>query len=275
MSARICTLCGSSHLKLYRILRNERQIFVCQNCTNALTYPRPDASYEDHPFFSHVKDDEDRWRSYSKQIAKFIQRYYSSTGSLLDVGCSHGLLLEETQKIGFAVQGIEPSHSAAEYCLSRGLQVHHGYLVDGMFPAQSFDVVVMSHVIEHVSEPMPLLKLARDILSAQGVLCLCQTNYQGTLPRYLGQRWNYWVEHEHYYHFSLQGIRYILEKAGFEVIAEELLPLGYPLNLKIENLSQIPSIALEIVNYGISRWRIGWPFQGDQMYILARPLRNI
>lgn len=141
-----------------------------------------------------------------------------------------------------------------------------------MFPPHSFDIIVMSHVIEHVIDPIQLLKIASKVLSPKGVLCLCQTNYQGTLPRYLKRYWNYWVQHEHYYHFSSQGICYILQNAGLQVIAEELLPLGYQLDFRVTSLRRISTIALNTINYIISRWRLGFPYRGDQMFVLASHL---
>lgn len=111
-----CTLCGRDQLSFYVALKDGYKIFICQNCTNALTLPTPNATYDDHPFFSQVSLDEVRWRLYSQQIAKFIRNHYEPPARLLDVGCSHGLLLEETQKLGFNVQGLEPSRSAVDYC---------------------------------------------------------------------------------------------------------------------------------------------------------------
>ncbi len=267
----MCALCGSSHLKLHTTLKGGYRIFVCRDCTNALTYPKPTAQYDDHPFFAHAKVDESRWRSYSRQLIQFIKQNYGSKGRLLDVGCSHGLLLEEARLAGFDAHGVEPSRSAVQYCQNRGLNVQHGYLEVDSFPSHSFDVVVMSHVIEHVPEPVRLIEIARDILSPQGVLCLCQTNYEGTLPKYFGKYWSYWVQHEHYYHFSLQGIHTLLKAVGLQVVAETLSPLGYHLNFEIKSFRGILSVALNTLQYGINQYQIGWPFKGDQMYILAKP----
>ena len=188
-----CTLCSSNLIPLVR-LKNDSRILVCQNCSNALTFPAPaDISYDDHAFHKQVTLDEKRWRSYSTEIAKFIKSNYGTTGRLLDVGCSHGLLLEEASQLGFAVEGIEPSEGAVEYCQQKGLNVNRGYLVKGIYPPTTFDVVVMSHVLEHVFEPGKLLETARSILTQDGVICLSQTNYQGTLARWLGKYWPAWV----------------------------------------------------------------------------------
>jgi SAM-dependent methyltransferase len=245
-------------------------IWMCGECTNAMTIPAPAASYDDHQFFQLAGLDEPRWRRYSSQLVDFITRHDTGRGRLLDVGCSHGFLVEEAARRGFLAEGVEPSRSGAEYCRQRGLAVRHGYLEEGTFPPRTFDVLVMAHVIEHLADPISLLRTARRVLSQAGLLCLSQTNYSGTLPRLLGRRWPYWVAHEHYYHFTPEGIERVLNAAGFERVALELVPLGYYPDFRLRSLRLIPGIALNTFDYLVSRWRIGWPYRGDQMYVLAR-----
>ena len=266
-----CPLCGNSSLKAYLALTEGHKIFVCENCTNALTVPEPVPNYDDHQFCVLARSNQARWRFYSLQIVQFVQRNFRTSGRLLDVGCSHGLLIEEASKVGFDAEGIEPSKTGIASCRDRGLRVRHGYLSEGVYPPNSFDVVVMSHVIEHVPGPVQLLQVAREILKPQGALCLCQTNYRGTLPKWLRRRWGAWVPEEHYYHFSPSGIRYLLGKAGLRTVAVELLPLGYYLDFTVKNSRMMMGVAVNTFSYTASRLRIGFPFQGDQMFILAQP----
>lgn len=266
-----CTLCSSKLTSLVR-LNTETNILVCENCSNALTIPAPsDVSYDNHAFHQLVAEDEKRWRSYSTGIAMFIQRNYGATGRLLDVGCSHGLLLEEAGRLGFTAEGIEPSEGAVDYCNRKGLNVRRGYLAKGIYPPNTFDVVVMSHVLEHLLDPRELLDTAHSVLTQNGVLCLSQTNYQGTLPRWLGRHWPAWVAQQHYYHFSQAGITWLLQEAGFDVLTVELLPLGYGLFFSFKSRRAILGTALNTFQYLVSLYRIGFPFEGDQMYVLARP----
>lgn len=264
-----CTLCGSTRLRLRVRFKTGTGIWACSDCANALTVPVPAARYDDHQFFTHARLDEPRWRAYSAQLVDFILRRLGRVGQLLDVGCSHGLLLEEAARRGFTAQGIEPSRSGVEYCRRRGLTVRHGYLEEGAFPPATFDVVVMAHVIEHAADPFSLLRTARTILKPEGVVCLSQTNYEGTLPRLLGRRWHYWVVDEHYYHFSPGGMERVLRRTGLDVRALELRPLGYHLECTPSNPRLLPAQLLNALEYLISRLRIGWPYRGDQMYVLA------
>ena len=102
-----CPLCGSVHLQLAVELK-AHGIYICQDCTNALTLPPPAPSYDEHQFCTAAQSNEALWRSYMRQVVEFVQRYYGASGRLLDVGCAHGLLLEEAQRLGFEAEGIEP-----------------------------------------------------------------------------------------------------------------------------------------------------------------------
>jgi 2-polyprenyl-3-methyl-5-hydroxy-6-metoxy-1,4-benzoquinol methylase len=187
-----CTLCGCEKAEFFLRLKTGQQIFICPTCKNAFTVPAPSATYDNHSFFTLAAADEPTWRLYSRQIVLFIQKHLATRGVLLDIGCCHGLLLEEAQSIGFQVEGIEPSRAAVDYCTRKGLKVTPGYLIEGAFSPESFDVVVMSHVLEHVADPIKLLQTVRKILKPKGNICLSQTNYKGTLPRFLGRRWGGW-----------------------------------------------------------------------------------
>lgn len=264
-----CHVCGGSRLRRLLGLRHGVSIHVCDACTSAITIPIPSVSYEDHQFYLSGCQNEELSRSYMTPIVQFIRRHVAG-GKLLDVGTGAGLLIEEAQKSGFGAEGLEASRSAVRYCKSRGLQVRHGCLEPGIYPGQSFDVIVMSHVLEHTSDPAALLRAAHELLREDGVVCLSQTNYRGTVPRLLKRHWQAWMPIEHLIHFNPVGMEYLLGKAGFEVIEVQMLPLGYVLDVKICWSRAMVSKVLNNISWFISKLRLGLPFVGDQMYVLAR-----
>lgn len=269
-AAATCRICGSSDLRPHVRLDRNVDVLVCAGCENAMTHPAPVAFYDDHQFFAHVGADSERWRGYSRNIAEFLARHGRTSGRLLDVGSSHGLLLEEAAKIGLDAEGIEPSATAVRLAQARGLRVRRGYLTASSFPPGSFDVIVMSHVVEHIEDPVAFLRIAAALLNDDGCVCLCQTNYRGTLPRWLGRRWPYWVEHEHYHHFSPAGIEPLLERAGLTVAAIELPSLGYHWDPSVRGSAALKRTALSMLTVLTTRLRLGRPHEGDQMYVLAR-----
>jgi hypothetical protein len=75
------------------------------------------------------------------------------------------------------------------------------------------------------------------------------------------------VAREHFYHFNPRGIRTVLASAGMQEFATEILPLGYRLG---HNFTKPRMLMIGNFSWLVSRLRIGFPFQGDQMYVLAR-----
>lgn len=98
-------------------------------------------------------------------------------GRLLDVGCGNGSFLARAVEMGWQVNGLDPDPAAVAVCTGQGLNVVQGTLRDA--PAKwagQFDVVTMSHSIEHVTQPGAELKQVYSLLRPGGVLWLACPN---------------------------------------------------------------------------------------------------
>ena len=264
-----CFICRS--LKIKHLLNPRRgwSIYLCARCANAFTIPPPKLSYEENEFYLSSKNDESLFRRYAQQIIATIKKYARS-GHLLDVGTGGGLLLKEATQTGFLAEGIKPSKKAVEHCRKLNLKVKQGYLNKISFRKNSFDVVVLSHVLEHCDKPDNFLSSVKYILKPDGIIFLSQTNFTGTIPKMLGSFWEGWVLNEHFVQFSPEGIEYFLRKCGFKVIDLNILPLGYNPQWKWGNMSVLANNIYQTINFIISRFRIGFPFSGDQMFVVAQ-----
>ena len=105
-----------------------------------------------------------------RQTYAFIGRYARPPGRMLDLGCGDGTVLWLARRDGWQVEGVElfPEHASM-------VQRTHGFPVtasdiDGYrgSPA-AWDVVVLTHVLEHLPDPIGALVKIRDLLTAQGV----------------------------------------------------------------------------------------------------------
>lgn len=90
-------------------------------------------------------------------------------GHLLEVGCGSGAALQSMQQKGWKVTGLDFDEGAVSNARNKGLDVRQGQLSSQGFADESFDAVVMSHVIEHVPSPVELLAECRRILKKGGV----------------------------------------------------------------------------------------------------------
>jgi 2-polyprenyl-3-methyl-5-hydroxy-6-metoxy-1,4-benzoquinol methylase len=110
-------------------------------------------------------------------------------GLLIDVGCGNGDKLKLATQLGWRAQGIELDTSAVQAAQAQGLQVEQGgYELLANYRGQA-DCVVCSHVLEHVHQPLHLLKLLLESLSPHGVLLLSVPNATSFLRRHYGENW--------------------------------------------------------------------------------------
>jgi SAM-dependent methyltransferase len=135
---------------------------------------------------------------------------------LLDVGCASGAMLAMLQARGWKVTGVEISGPQAAHCKSRGLDVRNLPLEKNQFAERSFDVVLASHLIEHLNNPCLFIREIKRILKPQGRVYITTPNITGLQSRLLGSRWRSAI-FDHLYLFSIKTLRLLLETSGFKV----------------------------------------------------------
>ena len=139
---------------------------------------------------------------------------YQSSKRLLDIGAGSGILVEEAQKLGYLAEGVEPSKWLCDKAVERGLHVHLGTL-----PHQSltppYDIVTLVDVIEHVSNPVELLKLIYPVMSENGLGVVVTPDVSSFTARLMGYRWwHYRIAHIGY--FNRTTLELALAKANFK-----------------------------------------------------------
>lgn len=110
-------------------------------------------------------------------------------GKLLDVGCGNGRFLRSMRTLGWQVQGVEFNGKSVEFCRYTGLDVHAGDLVSARFPADSFDVITVRHVIEHIPTPQEFMAELARILKPGGRLVIETPNFSSLGWTLFGTRW--------------------------------------------------------------------------------------
>ncbi len=136
---------------------------------------------------------------------------------LLDVGCGNGRYLAQMRALGWNVTGVEVDPAAAAQAHTHfGLTVHIGTLSDVKFPPNSFDVVTMSHVIEHVDDPPGLLRECWRILRPGGRVVITTPNSASLGHRWFGAAWRGLEPPRHLTIFSPRALDQIVRQAGFQ-----------------------------------------------------------
>ncbi len=122
---------------------------------------------------------------------------------LLDVGCGSGGGLAHMRELGWSdVEGVEIDEEAAQAGRQRGLRIRLGTLQSQGYAPSSFDVITMSHVIEHVHEPVDLLRECHRILKPGGQLLVATPNTRSRGHRRFRDAWRGLEPPRHLFLFS-------------------------------------------------------------------------
>ena len=135
-------------------------------------------------------------------------------GRLLDVGCSMGTLMGVAQELGWQVEGVEPNPKAAKLARQQGFKVYEGFLTASLaqqLPGD-YQCVVMSDVIEHLTDPPETVRLAKELLAPVGILVVITPNLDSFFCRKFQLK-----PMEHLFLFNFSNLRLLLEKEGLKI----------------------------------------------------------
>ncbi len=139
-------------------------------------------------------------------------------GKVLDVGCGAGGNLKALHDQGWEPYGIEISEVAAAHAreLVTG-NIHTGTLESAPFPPQSFDLVLMSHSLEHLPSPVDALRRVHRLLKDDGLLVVSVPNVNSLEFKLFGRWWFQLDPPRHFYHFDKRSLSGFFTQAGFRL----------------------------------------------------------
>ena len=135
--------------------------------------------------------------------------------TILDVGAGNGLFVKLAKAEGYNMHGLEPSRFLAEQAQAEGLPIRNTAIPD--YSLNMFDAIYMTDVIEHIAEPLPLLKQYVECLKDGGVLVIVTPNISSLTARMMGKRWwHFRIAHVGYY--NKRTLEALLRQANLRLI---------------------------------------------------------
>jgi 2-polyprenyl-3-methyl-5-hydroxy-6-metoxy-1,4-benzoquinol methylase len=249
-------------------------------CTQCGTVQQPDlpTGQELRELYRNMRDDaylteETGRRRTAGRVIDAIERH-RSRGRMLDVGCGHGLLLDEARSRGWRVTGLEISDASRAHAQDAlGLDIRAATL-DELDPSTDggFDAIVLSDVLEHLDDPVAALAQIALLLAPGGVACVVTPDPSSPTARLAGSRWWGYLR-SHTYLVPRSTLLELLRAAGLEPVEEKQLRRSFTFGCWVGGLGERSgplARALEgIRRLGIARRQLTLAL-GDERVVVAR-----
>jgi 2-polyprenyl-3-methyl-5-hydroxy-6-metoxy-1,4-benzoquinol methylase len=205
---------------------NRCEIFKCGKCgvgrASCVQFD-PDEYYSQDYFagvtpdgYADYRGSETVLRVEFGRLVKEVTRYHDG-GRLLEIGCAYGYFLLEAKDY-FEVHGIELSTHAAATARASGLDVLSGEATeDNLRRLGSFDVIVMLDVIEHLANPIDVLKRCVEHLKPGGIIFITTGNFDSLPARLFGRKWRLMTPPQHLWYFTPRSFRHIAHFLGLRL----------------------------------------------------------
>jgi len=199
----LCTRCGL--LRTNPRMKEEAYAHFYQHFYRAI-YERP--GHDPEVYFA-MQETTARLRA-----IRTLRRVSLGAGSsVAEIGCGAGWNLMPYAKRGHRVVGWDVDDGYLALGRARGLDLRHGLLSDACSSGEHYDFIVLSHVLEHLLDPVADLNALKLLLNPNGVLSIEVPSAFATarLERYF--------QNAHTWSFVPETLRAVMEHAGFECIA--------------------------------------------------------
>jgi 2-polyprenyl-3-methyl-5-hydroxy-6-metoxy-1,4-benzoquinol methylase len=232
-----CPVCESARIQKvlaardYTVSQQTFEIWQCAHCAVRFTQDVPAAAeigrfYKSEQYISHTETNRGFINSLYLRVRKitlrnkkkFIEQQTGlSNGSILDIGAGTGAFLHFMKQQGWDVSGVEPDEEA----IQRAVTQYKVFLRPSQdlfqLPNDSFDVITMWHVLEHVHELHRYIDQIKLLLKQNGTLFIAVPNYTSYDAEKYQEYWAAYDVPRHLYHFSPASMQELARMHGFTI----------------------------------------------------------
>jgi 2-polyprenyl-3-methyl-5-hydroxy-6-metoxy-1,4-benzoquinol methylase len=232
-----CRLCASEDLYLFHVMGNDGRFryFRCRNC-KLVNYDLATGLAQEHydQPDKDPTDNSDPWNLDKDQSFRFLSRYVSPPGRMLDIGCGNGRLMYLARQAGWDVKGLELSSVMAKVVrrrLGAAVVVADFLAVEpDSIDAMKFDLICLRHVLEHLPDCLLAMRKLRALLAPSGHVLIELPNVESIskkMKRFMtrhGLRKPVYAKDlaiGHANEFCRASFEFLLRETGFELVRWE------------------------------------------------------
>lgn len=215
-----CETCGTLHIDP-----------MPDDATLAKAYPATYHAYLEQPTALARRLKARYWRKKAKRSAKLVSR----NAAVLDAGCANGDFLLAMRDLGFAdLTGLDFNADAVARAKRHKFNVIQGDLDAAGLEPNRFDLIVMTNFIEHVTDPVAVLRRCGELLRPGGIILGETPNVASWDYALFRREWGGYHTPRHLCLFDTHNLRMLAERAGFEVrsISNMLQPAHWALSVQ-------------------------------------------
>ncbi len=197
------------------------QLLECQNCSSVFSSPiLPYAKIAS--LYQHSKQNYDKETSFiAESYIQYIKEnlgLFQGREKALEIGCGSGFFLKELEKAGFTtVYGVEPSEEAVSKSGDLKENIFTGFFENASYPENSFDLITCFQTLDHLIDPLSVLKKILQLLKPGGLAYLIMHNEKSLQARLFGEKSPIY-DVEHIYLFNKKTLPLLCQKAGFTTV---------------------------------------------------------
>ena len=153
---------------------------------------------------------------------KLINSYQPVKGRILDIGAGTGDFLLECKNQNWDILGIEPNDKAKGIALGKGIKF--GDTIEKL-ESNSFDVITMWHVLEHVPDVEHQVAELKRLLKPSGTIIIAVPNFKSYDANHYKEFWAAYDVPRHLWHFSKTAIEKLFDKQNMNL--EDVKPMWF------------------------------------------------
>ena len=153
---------------------------------------------------------------------KLINSYQPVKGRILDIGAGTGDFLLECKNQNWDILGIEPNDKAKGIAVGKGIKF--GDTIEKL-ESNSFDVITMWHVLEHVPDVEHQVAELKRLLKPSGTIIIAVPNFKSYDAKYYKEFWAAYDVPRHLWHFSKTAIEKLFDKQNMNL--EDIKPMWF------------------------------------------------